>query len=212
MLRALILTTALILYSGTASGQYYMFDAEENGVAVEYARARDGDITAQGFGLTVKSREHEGIFLGYSWAKPSEGPKVKNYRLGYERYIVTESDAVFHTVVIPSISLDHASLPYDLTVTSLVPGAALGFMGPISETGRTVTAAGVSAWVPVRSSEGIDTKVTTTVFASSTIAFRITPKVILAGGVTYSDSNAEGSEGVFEFKVGLLFATIRQVP
>ena len=202
-----LLFIVLLLTGSNVLGQYYMFDADENGVAIEYARAKDGDLTAQGFGLTVKSNEYAGIFLGYSWTRPPDGFKVKNYTLGYERYFISETRGKIKPVVIPSIGLDHTSLPYDLTVTSLVPGAALGIMGPISETGRTVTAAGAAAWVPIRSSAGVDTKVTTTIFASTTIAFRVTPKVIFGGGVTYSDSSAEGSEGLFEFKVGLMFAT-----
>jgi len=188
-------------------GQYYMFEADENGVAIKYARAKEMDITAKGFGLTVKSNEHSGIYLGYAWAAEPNGPTVKSYTLGYERYIISNTGREFYPVFIPVIGINNTSYPHDLSVTSVTPGAAVGFIAPLWKTGRNVTAAGISLWVPVRSSEGLDPDTPTIAFVSSTFAFRMTPKLMLAGGLTYSDSNAEGSEGILEFKIGMLFAT-----
>ncbi|MCP4683820.1 MAG: hypothetical protein GY867_00070, partial [bacterium] len=182
-------------------------DADENGAAIEYATAKQQDITARGFGITIKSRENAGIYLGYAWTDEPEEPKVKSYSVGYEHYVASKTSTQVITVFIPSAVISRTSLPYDMSITSLLPGAAMGFVAPLWGTGRNVTAAGISLSIPISTSLGIESKTTTNVFASSTVAFRVTPKVMVAGGVTYSDSNAEGSVGTLEYKVGLLFAT-----
>ena len=172
----------------------------------QHAQAKQDEITARGIGMTVKTTEDAGVFLGYSWARLPDHNKTKSFTAGFERYFASKTGTKIKPIVAPSLGLNHTSLPFDLSVTSLMPGAAVGLMGPISKTGRMVTCFGVTVLMPISSSDGLDTKTTTTAYLTSTLAFRLTSKMILGVGGTYSDSNAEDSEGVFEFKIGLMFA------
>ncbi len=199
----LILTFAAV----PAFGQYYMWDAAEDGVALEYLRGDEGDIEINGFGLTVKSASHSGVYLAYAKAREPHGMEVKVYALGYERYVTAKTHTDFYPTAMASIGISNTDLPYDLSITSLVSGIGLGYVFPAGKTGRNVSAAGLSISIPIKGSAGLHREVLTTVSFSSTQAFRLSPKLILAAGVAYSITLNEDTENTFEFKIGLMFAT-----
>ncbi len=208
-MRFLLLSLILILTFAAvpAFGQYYMWDADEDGVALEYFRGDEGDIEINGFGLTVKSAPHSGVYLAYAKAREPHGMEVKAYALGYERYVTARTHADFYPTAIASIGISNTDLPYDLSVTSLTSGVALGYVFPVGKTGKNVSSAGLSISMPIKSSAGLHPEVLTTAIFSSTQSFRLSPKLILSGGVAYSITLNEDTENTFEFKIGLMFAT-----
>ncbi len=208
-MRLIQLTMALLItiVGVPAFGQYYLFDAEDDGVAFEYARGDAGEISADGFVLTVKSAVHSGVFVTYIKAGAPNGPGLKNYALGYERYISPNTSAETHPVTIAPIAINNTDYPGDLSATAIVPSVSLGLMFPLGEIGRNVSAAGLSAWIPLTSSDGLDPDIVTAATFSTSQAIPVSPQFAISAGAAYSVEFEEDADNTFEFKVGLVYRT-----
>lgn len=206
-----LIQLSLILFltfvAGATYGQYYMFDAEEDGVVFEYARGDEGDVTADGVGMTVKSGLHSGIYLAYAKATAPNGQEAKAYGFGYEHYVAPRTEAEFFPTAIATIGISNNDLPYDQSITALTTGVALGFLGRVGEIGRNVSSAGLVLSIPLSSSAGISPDVLVSAVFSSSLGVRLSQKFILIGGAAYSITVNQDTDNTFEFHVGLGFAT-----
>ncbi len=210
-MRSVQISLALLitLVAGSSFGQYYMFDADEYGLAFEYVQGKSGDVTTNGFGLTVKGSSSSGFYLTFAEAEQPNGQMITGYNVGCEYFFSPGTDSEFYPAVISSIRISNTDYPDNLSITALKPAVALGYVFPLGTGGRNISTVGLSSWFPISSPYGIDLDARVYASFSSTQAVRLSPRLILAGGASYNLSLQKESQNSYELKVGLMIATKR---
>jgi len=207
-MRLLQLSLILVLTfaAGSACGQYYMWDADEDGVSLEYARGKAGNIAADGFVLTVKSSASSGVYLTYAEAEQPNDQLITSYNIGCEYFFSPGTDSEFYPAVISSLGISNTDYPNNQSITALRPAVALGYVFPFGTAGHNISTIGLSFWFPMTSPYETDLDAMVYVTFSSTQALRLTPRLILAGGASYNLSMQKENHNSYEFKVGLMIA------
>ncbi|MCP4683821.1 MAG: hypothetical protein GY867_00075 [bacterium] len=209
-LAQLAMALLMTIVAVPAFGQYYLFDADENGATLEYAWSDEDESKVNAVGLTLKIGEHSGVSVAYAKADHEYGLDAESFALGFEQYFSPKNRAASFPAAVLSTTVANQDFGSEQSYTAIIPGLALSYISPVTADGRNISAAGLSLSIPLRSSAGVNPDVTAVGFVSSTQTFRMSPSLRLILGLAYGIDLNEKSGGTLQFKIGLALASKKE--
>ncbi len=205
LLKRVLIAIVVALSAGSASGQYYLFDANEYGASLEAGYARTESLESRGVSAVIKSGKRSGVAL--SWAEQIKGGKIRSYAINWEYLFTRDVDDEFEdpslsgvrAAPLISLGIGRAEYPGTGSALSLTPSLGLWFTFPIGGIGRNMFLAAASAWLPFAGGNRSAIRYYSTI--ASTQELRLSSSIRLSLGMAYV-FEAKKRVSAYEYRAG----------